>query len=84
MFPHNLVDSMQWEYNLYSQQKEISLGVDKMEASCFCLDTADHHIAGFIGQNELIFIILWSLILWGRTGLMSSYVIFILEIILIC
>ena len=32
MFPHNLVDSMQWEYNLYSQQKEISLGVDKMEA----------------------------------------------------
>ena len=32
MFPHNLVVSMQWEYNLYSQQKEISLGVDKMEA----------------------------------------------------
>ena len=29
---HNLVDSMQWEYNLYSQQKEINLGVDKMEA----------------------------------------------------
>ena len=32
MFPHNLVDSMQWEYSLYSQQKEINLGVDKMEA----------------------------------------------------
>ena len=32
MFPHNLVDSMQREYNLYSQQKERSLGVDKMEA----------------------------------------------------
>ena len=30
--PHNLVDSMQWEYNLYSQQKEINIGVDKMEA----------------------------------------------------
>ena len=32
MFPHNLVDRMQWEYNLYSQQKEINLGVDKMKA----------------------------------------------------
>ena len=32
MFPHNLADIMQWEYNQYSQQKEISLDVDKMEA----------------------------------------------------
>ena len=32
MFSRNLAYSMQWGYNLYSQQKEISLGVDKMEA----------------------------------------------------
>ena len=35
MFPHNLVDIMQRDYNLYSQQKERSLGIDmigKMDA----------------------------------------------------
>ena len=76
MFPHNLVDSMQWEYNLYSQQKEISLGVDKMEAltllGIMLLSGYSRLSYRFIGQNELIFTILWSVILWGRTGSMLS------------
>ena len=74
------IDSMQWEYNLYSQQMEINLGVDKMEAltllGIMLLSGYSRlpytYVAGFISQNELIFTILWSLILWGRTSSMLS------------
>ena len=69
IFPQNLVYIIQREYNLYSQQKERSFGIDidKMDAltlaGIMLLDTTDYHIAGFI---ELIFKILWSLILRGE------------------
>ena len=81
MFPHNLVDSMQREYNLYSQQKERSLGVDKMEALALL------GIMLLSGYNRLPYNRLyWSEWADIHNSLVSmlSYVIFILEIILIC